>query len=332
MTHHRFVDQKKVLIVQLDSFGDLCTSIPHCLELKTLGYSLDIVCKAGLEPVCGEFLPDAEIFSVITDDWSNLQCQLTYRQLRAKSYDAVFVFTRTPQAAFISTCPKTNRRIGLIEAGKRYYGSTLLFSHRYNCTKNEHVATRFSGIIALYHKGFQCHQKSASNLALPDLRRNVVVFHPGGSWKPRRWPADRFLEVARYMESIGCKVVILIQNSESDLLEFFARSQTELITFSIAHSIDNVISVVKECALFIGNDSGPMHLANLYNKRSIILWGPGNLERIRPIGDNMTLIYDDISCRPCSQHRHPQRCAIGENKCLTGITSDRVISKIQDII
>ncbi|NTV45745.1 MAG: glycosyltransferase family 9 protein, partial [Chlorobiales bacterium] len=85
----------------------------------------------------------------------------------------------------------------------------------------------------------------------------------------------------------------------------------------------------RRAALLITTDSGPMHLANLYRKQTIVLWGPGNYERIRPLGENNTVLIKEIECRPCRQYKDPERCEQGENICLQSISVEDVLAVLE---
>ncbi|MBD3166437.1 hypothetical protein GF324_07555 [bacterium] len=127
------------------------------------------------------------------------------------------------------------------------------------------------------------------------------------------------------MAGEGREVRLLVHDSETDLIEAFRPLEAIAgIALEQTETLHDLIGAVRGCELFIGNDSGPMHLANIYGKRTIILWGPGNYERIRPLGTNNTILIKPISCRPCKQYIHPDRCERGINECLLRIAVKEV--------
>ena len=75
-----------------------------------------------------------------------------------------------------------------------------------------------------------------------------------------------------------------------------------------------------------------MHLANLYGKRTIILWGPGSYERIHPIGGNNRILIREIDCRPCRQYITEDHCERGTNECLQRITVEDVIAEADRLL
>ena len=75
----------------------------------------------------------------------------------------------------------------------------------------------------------------------------------------------------------------LLGPEDQDLFLYFSQqSLPENTRITQTHSTKELLSEIKHCHLFIGNDSGPAHVANLYGKKMIILWGPGNDKKTAP--------------------------------------------------
>jgi heptosyltransferase-2 len=79
---------------------------------------------------------------------------------------------------------------------------------------------------------------------------------------------------------------------------------------------------IENAGAFIGNDSGPAHYAALIGRPTFVLWGPGNYERVRPLGRNVHVFKKELPCRPCRQRG--DRCIRGTNECLQMIGVDEV--------
>jgi ADP-heptose:LPS heptosyltransferase len=244
-------------------------------------------------------------------------------------YKAVFAVSISPMAAFLSSFVHAGRRLGMIEGGHYYKGSRLLFSEVYNAPFNEHVSKRFDNLFSLQLPGFSSQKTRFQSIEQSGTP--YVLIHPGGKWRPRRWPPENYWEIMLSIAQNGYPVKIVVHHSEGDLLDFFAeRSLPNQVTLCKTNKLEDLISLVKGCTLYLGNDSGPMHLANLYSKKTVILWGPGNYMRIRPIGSNNTIIMKDIACRPCRQYIHPDRCERGNNVCMQLISTEEVCRIVEE--
>jgi heptosyltransferase-3 len=104
--------------------------------------------------------------------------------------------------------------------------------------------------------------------ARPD-RPPYVVLHPFASAPGKAWPLDHFVTVAAGLEAQGLHVVILA--GPSDDVSLFARFQV----FRNA-PLREVKNVMAGASLFIGNDSGPAHIAAAFGVPVVVLFGPSN--------------------------------------------------------
>jgi ADP-heptose:LPS heptosyltransferase len=150
----------------------------------------------------------------------------------------------------------------------------------------------------------------------------VVVVHPFAGWEFREWKFPNFLSLMQQLAGsadvvvIGTKVELERITREKPLpggIKIFDVSRTpELLTL---YSIS---------ALYIGNDSGPLHLASMAGVPCVGLFGPASPELTAPVGKNNVYCYHKLDCSPCSQ----QRCVRPEHPCMDIITPDEVLSAV----
>ncbi|NTU49926.1 MAG: glycosyltransferase family 9 protein [Desulfobulbaceae bacterium] len=321
------VKSNKIIVIQLAALGDVCTLIPAVQSLGSTQLQVDVVCRAGLEAVWREFLPGATVFRLKQETWSEAEIRQEYPELLAQAYDAVFVTSISPFAAFLAALVRAGKRYGMIEDGRHYKGSRLVFDQVYNAPKNEHVCLRFENLFSL-HVAVNARPLIATEGG--HVSERYILIHPGAKWKPRRWPKEYYARLIDEISKIGLRSKVLVHESERDLMEYFqGKCNGKTAAICKTQGVADLLQAVKGCSLFIGNDSGPMHLANLYQKQTIVLWGPGNYERIRPLGENNTILIKDITCRPCRQYKDPERCEQGENMCLQTISVEEVLSVLE---
>ncbi|RMH69994.1 MAG: hypothetical protein D6675_10885 [Gemmatimonadetes bacterium] len=321
------VPNKRLLLVQLAPLGDTCCLIPFAVQLAEQGYAVDAVCQPGLEAVWSYMLPHVRLFPIQPNRWEPHYVQTATAEMARHPYEAVFITTMTPFAAFISSYARSAHRVGLIE-NRFYKGARLIFTVVHRTNPQEHINRRFEHLLRCYLPEFRRHKPHS-----PTAGDGYVLLHPGGKWKPRRWMPDRFLAVARWLAEQNIPTKIVVHQSETDLLHFFATVQrhSNLEICQTTH-LNELIDLVQKCTLFIGNDSGPAHLANLFNKITLVLWGPGNYERIHPQGENVIVLMKPVECRPCRQYLHADRCERGENVCLQQITVNDVLNTLQQFL
>ena len=91
--------------------------------------------------------------------------------------------------------------------------------------------------------------------------KKPVAPHPVASCPSKRWPVERFAEVAKELERRGFKIVILAGPSDIRFGQELAGKIKNSIDLSGKTTVSGLASILKRCALFISNDSGPVQIA-----------------------------------------------------------------------
>ncbi|MBN1929360.1 MAG: glycosyltransferase family 9 protein [Chlorobiaceae bacterium] len=327
LRYSRQVHNKKLLIVHFDHLGDVCTLIPAIYPLVKK-YDITVSCKSGLEGVWREFLPMVKVVPLKSSEWSATRVIEQQGELFAAEYEAVIIATIAPYSAFYSSLITAGKRVGLIEGGRYYKGARLLYDKVYDAQLDEHVRYRYPALLSIITGEFSPYEKPPY-VSTPQPTKTLLI-HPGGKWKPRRWPIDRYMSVAQeVVEKYGFQCQFLVHESEADLRAYVERYVNgKDLLLRLTRNVSELVQAVKDCYVFLGNDSGPVHLANLMNKESVVLWGPGNYNRIHPYGENNEIIIRDIDCRPCRQYQNDEYCQRGENICLLSISVEEVFAAV----
>lgn len=134
----------------------------------------------------------------------------------------------------------------------------------------------------------------------------LVAIHPGASKEPRAWHAERFGDLARRLaEGRGARVILLGGAADRPLLErVAARSRSSQVVMMRADlPIAVTAGLLERCALFIGNDSGPMHLAAALGVPTVGVFGPGTPARTAPRAarSGVAVVSKGYPCSPCRQ-------------------------------
>jgi len=124
----------------------------------------------------------------------------------------------------------------------------------------EHLAS------AIFYLGASECEVPRAKLFATEPARPCAVIHPVAAAADKTWPAERFLHVARCLEASGTEVVI-IGSAADDLSPF--RTFRTLGGAPLSH----VKSVMASAVLFVGNDSGPAHMAAAFGVPSVVLFG-----------------------------------------------------------
>ncbi len=317
--NRKSISNKKILVIQNTGLGDACQLIPFCRLIAQADYQVDVLAPESHQPLWEAFVAVHQYFKIpkIVDEST----------MNNKEYEAIFSASMNPQAVRLATLPMSNKRYGMVEGMHYYRGAFLFFNHMLHVQKNEHVTDRYCQLFRMHFPDFQWNEmtETVSNRA----EQKIIGLHPGGKWGPRRWGMEKYFQLSQRLAEKGFCVRLFLHSSEPELVQFFKnQSLLDKVSTIQVKSVQMLMDEIKACSYFVGNDSGLSHLANLYHKPMTVIWGPGNLERVRPLGKNVQIILKDIDCRPCRQYVHPDRCERGENVCLQQISVDEVFEKV----
>jgi ADP-heptose:LPS heptosyltransferase len=149
--------------------------------------------------------------------------------------------------------------------------------------------------------------------------------HPGAKWPPKRWPAERFRLLLSRLRTAGLGVVCIGTSQDGPLL----RQVTEGVVPAPASlagelPLGAVAALIQRARIYIGNDSGPMHIACAVGTPAVGLFGPTLPDRTGPLGNSGRGIVRPIDCRPCRMYFTRDGCERGHNYCMDLIQVDDV--------
>jgi ADP-heptose:LPS heptosyltransferase len=132
-----------------------------------------------------------------------------------------------------------------------------------------------------------------------------VVLHPGASWIGKRWREERFAELADKIQSeYGMQVVLTGSKIEQAIgLKVVSLMHSQPVNLIGLVGIREILSLYAKATLWVGNDTGTMHVATALGCPVIVLWGPTKLEKFGPCGTNAQVIVGQGNPGPESGER-----------------------------
>lgn len=142
--------------------------------------------------------------------------------------------------------------------------------------------------IGAFHRRQLAEQGMTIEPIQPALRCNPhgpVVVHPGSGGRDKCWPADRFDALFEHFRNIGREVHVLLGPAEDERFDsaVLDRWDEREQTIRPASLID-LSRHIARAGVFIGNDSGPTHLASQLGVATVALFGPSDPKRWSPVG------------------------------------------------
>ena len=171
---------------------------------------------------------------------------------------------------------------------------------------------------------------------------DVVVMHASAGNQFRRWPATSFRDVAQTLanDRPNRRVILLGDGSDEALAAEITGSDAgdaggdaaRRITTALGWPLDEVRALMERASVFVGGDSGPMHIAATTDVPIVAIFGP-TLPALwtpwRPGRIPLAIVEGGpLPCRPCDQ----RVCEPGDFRCLRSIGADRVIAAARQLL
>jgi lipopolysaccharide heptosyltransferase II len=278
------------------------------------------------------------------------------RRLRGERFDIVIDFHGGPRSALLTWATGASQRIGYALPGRRWCYTTRVPWTRSLMPPRHSVLNQWDLLTPLGIDPPDPTRDAVTMTVDPDAAAKVadrlhaaaidaaaplIVIHVSAGNPFRRWPAASFAAVAAELarEDRRRRIVITSGPSEEAAAAEVAAAARRLagdaapsIVRTGEFDLPELHALVNRAALYIGGDSGPLHIAATTRTPVVALFGPTLPERSMPWRDPRlgaaAVDVGPLPCRPC----HQRRCVPGDFRCLTGISPNMVIAAARDLL
>ncbi len=339
-----YASPARILFVRIDRIGDIVLSTPAISALKERYPAAELTVLSS--PVTAPLLAaDPRINRVIVWDvskgWAGLV--VIMKIIRGLRFDLVIdphaeYEVKTALIAFMSGAK--------IRAGYEVYGRGVFFNvtvapakERVHFVKEAFGVLRALGIEAPVGEPKLFPSKEAQGeagklLAGYGVNENdlLIAVHPGGYYPSQRWLPERFAWViAGLMSRYKTKILLIGSASERELVEKIAGSiagtlSDRTIIKAVDLRTDVLGALIRHSSLFIGNNSGPLHMAGALKVPSISTMGPTDPVRWYPLGSDQVVLRSNLKCSPCN---------IGgckSHECMNDLTVDMMMEGVEGLL
>lgn len=151
----------------------------------------------------------------------------------------------------------------------------------------------------------------------------------------RRWGQDNYIElIKRLISQYKLKVALIGSAADSDEGNTIAEatSTKEVINLAGKTDLREAAAILSRCRVFVGNDSGPAHLAAAVDAPVVVLSGADDPKETTPQAAQKRLIYlEELDCISCVKNKCHLKGEL-RMQCMTGISVDRVMDEVGQII
>ena len=153
---------------------------------------------------------------------------------------------------------------------------------------------------------------------------DFAILNPGAGWGAKRWPAERYGEVARKLAEQGLRSILNYGPGEEELVGA-AEAAGGGTARAMSCNITELISLTRRARLFIGGDTGPLHLAAALRVPVVAIYGPTDPARNGPYGTRSMVLRSSESITT-----HARRAAMDEGLLVIG--SDEVVAAANQLL
>jgi heptosyltransferase-1 len=335
-----------LLVVRLSAMGDIIHTLPAAAALRqafphaTLGWLIEerwaeLLCTLRY-PRSGRRSPQRplvdRVHAVNTAEWRHApfsfntwqQMAVGLSQLRGIQYDAVIDFQGAVRSALLARWSGAPIVYGSAQprenAASMFYTRKVLLK-----TNGTHVVEQalalagaavptaivptaiISTPMAEPQVEFPVDPDAENKIAglTADLN-DFAILNPGAGWGAKRWPAERYGQVAKELAKDGLCSLVNYGPGEEELAEA-VEAASDGAARKISCSVSELIALTRRARLLIGGDTGPMHLAAALKIPVVAIFGPTNPVRNGPFGTRSIVLRSASSMTDHTRHREPEQ-------------------------
>ncbi|HEX7230543.1 MAG TPA: lipopolysaccharide heptosyltransferase II [Candidatus Binatia bacterium] len=339
---------ENVLLLQTSFLGDTVLTLPLIDEIRRQFpvKKLTLLCQ----PASRELLRDhPAIDEIVVDDKKNADrgfagLRAKARALKAQNFTVALTPHKSLRSAVMLYWADIPCRVGF-----RQSKGWFLFNRRVDRDAIRHDVERNLSILSAFGLRVEdCRREidlpvsailqeavdrklSALGVAQGDL---VVGVCPGSVWPTKRWSITGFAELIRMLRKrIACTILLFGGPEDAPIVQQ-VHSQSGGFAINLVDHIGlrELPAAISRCALFITNDSGPMHVAVARKIPTLAIFCATTPELgFFPYTDKAMVVGKNLSCRPCGTHGG-RRCPLGHAHCIEKIETQTVLEATEKLL
>ncbi|MBP7792710.1 MAG: lipopolysaccharide heptosyltransferase II [Candidatus Goldbacteria bacterium] len=334
MIEHKNDEMRNGLIIRAPNWiGDAVISTAFLKEAKRVYNRLYVLSDVRVKDV---FMNNPYVDELMVFDKKNFSDNLKIIS-KIKKHGIKTGITLTPSfsSSLIFFLSGVKKRAG-------YYrdGILLNLKHKPDNKHTIHISQEYKRIFYLISTRFEFKdvkqeiftdlKEEKETLSAFDLNKRHfnVVIAPFVQYGPAKmWNIDKYDVLIDRLKQKIRNVKIFIIGTEEDK-KYDLKNDYKITDLRGRTTIRQIIHVIKNSDLFIGNDSGMMHIADAFNKRSVVIFGSTSPVWTGPLSKNSKVVKVNLKCSPCFD----RECRYKTYECLEQITVEMVLKEINKII
>jgi lipopolysaccharide heptosyltransferase I len=333
---------QRFLIVRLGSIGDIVHALPAAGALaETFPQARIDWAVEKRHAVLLEGNPHLHHVVVLdTLDWRrHLTSLATWREigyglgdLRQTPYDAAIDFQGLWKSAVVAWCSRAQERIGFADRWLREPGAGVLYTQQVSPREHVHVVEENLALVerlgARTRKWqFPLPWNDDDDQYVDDQlaalgSENIIIINPGGGWRSKCWSPENYAALIRELARARPEKILLTGSpSEEPLIAEILQNAGSQCAHYLPTTLVQFIALARRARLFVGGDTGPLHLAAAVGTPIVGIYGPTDPVRNGPFA------ADDIALSNRGPINYTRR---GANAAyLPGISVESVVAAVE---
>jgi lipopolysaccharide heptosyltransferase I len=338
----------KILIVKLGAVGDVVHTLPSLRSLRETfpdAYIAWIVEEKSKDVITGNPGLDELIVFERKRIQKGLRGWKTFvpslretagliRRIRGHSFDIAVDFQTLFKSGLITYLSGAKKRIGF----DKWRELNRLFTNLRVKSQREHAVDKYLELVEaigarpdpapvkikysaedeLYVKEFM--EKEGLN------GKRWAALNPGASWPSKLWGCERYALLCDSLADAGIPVVIIWGPGEEGLVGDIMRQAKSRPVVAPKTSIKQLASLLEKAGLYVGGDTGPLHISVAMGTQVVGIYGPSDPKRNGPYGEGHRVLQADVKCASCWKR------SCGKMECMEKVTVDEVVRAVKEQI
>jgi heptosyltransferase-1 len=288
----------KILIIRPSALGDVCRTVPILSALRTKypDAQIDWLVQDSFK---GSIEHHPMLNNVIAFPRKALGKQLRkgkvrplirwLRTLRKPGYDVVIDAQGLLRSAFFAYISGAKKRYGYRNAQELGW---IFYTNRIEAPRKDHTVDRMLTLVEgvgcdVSDPDMQLHtgpdELSGAIIEYPDP---YIVLAPTSRWASKRWPIERFVELATTLANKGTHRIILVGGPGERLqcapLVELAQEHPSITDRIGSTSVTQLMAILSRAQLVVANDSAALHMAVGFDRNIVALFGPTDASLVGP--------------------------------------------------
>lgn len=303
----------KILIVKLSSIGDVIHTLPALAALRRHFPSAEIswiVERSSAQLLRENPLLD-HLIEIDTRVWRRQwrapetwrQVKSTIERLRAHTFDVGFDFQGLLKSALVLFLSGARRRVGFETACLREKQSLLFLTEQVPVSDEVHVIeknlqlVKALGVETMGPYEFPI-RISEEDQQIIDLKLRSLgieayaIVNPGGNWKGKRWSPEGYAAICDFLWEAYGVVSLVTHAPDEEKLAWEVTSGTRLSALPFTCTLKQLAVLADRATLFVGSDTGPLHLAAARGTPIVAIFGPTPPQRNGPFSPADIVVQD----------------------------------------